>query len=373
MPTAYCVRSSAINSVQTSEVRFTAAQTTNSTVYGSTYDWVGKDSAKIALDIGSNIQFDVSAVPLGAVVVAAGIYLTADANSADVFDSRIWRYKDGTTPNVDSTTETIHQQAQYNCRARDTASTQFGITTATVPFEHNVHEGFYGSDSVGQVLVLDTGGNGQLETVSMFMRRLAVPAPTGTCVAKVYEATGASGSYKKGTLLATSNDRDVLDLPSVFPFTVVEFEFVLPAPIAAAPGDVRIVEVSFSDTTAGEVFFGMDTILNGGAENGLSFGPSIQAFGSPSYIHGVEQKIGNGDRDAAGSASEGFVFPEFVAGDQYSLGDTLLSPDVTLTNFTSWVQDGLDARAGNDVLSFSFLPGVVVQDPDPPTSGQDRQ
>lgn len=370
MGTAYCVRSDPINSLQVSETFYNISKPVGGS-YNETFDIVGTNTDKTPARRGTNIQYNISPVPIDAVVTRAKIVLTADSTESSVFDSRIWRYKDGTTPNVDSTTETIHQQLKWLCRARDTASTQLAFAGASVTFD-TAPETRFGNAAKGQVLVLAAGGNGSLGSVSMWMRRLS--SPTGTCVAKVYSTSGTSSSYIRDTLLATSTPRNVSELTTAF--TVAEFVFTLPTPLAVNAGDILIVDVSFSDTQSGSnlVFFGGDTGFDQAQENALDFGPSMQAFGPPVYTSGQELELGNGDRDAFGTASERFTFPSFVDGTQYSIGDTLYSPDVSLSNFTSWVQAGLDARGDNNVLSFSIIAGsATYSDPDPPASGEERR
>ncbi len=371
MPIAYCVRSGPVNSFPVSEAIFTVAKPAFVS-FGEVYGAVGKNTDKTPRDLGWNVQYDISPVPIGANVSRAKIVLTADSNESSVFDSRIWRYMDATAPNLDSATETIHREFKWLARARDTSSAELVLTSLTSTFDNVLSVSTAGSDSAGQVLTLATAGDGFLESVSMWLRRFAFGSYPGTCVAKVYSVAGSSGFYTRGSLLATSSDRDTSDISTAG--DGAEFVFSFPSPLPVTSGQTLLVEVSFDPApTGGDVIFvAGDTGFSGEADNALVFGPSMQAFDLSVYTNGVEQFIGNGDRDIPSVGSELFTFPTFVAGDQYEIGDADYDPDVTLTNFTQWVQDGLDGRGSSNRLSFSILPGFFF-DPDPPAPGEERR
>lgn len=370
MPIAYCVRSDPINDTAVSEANFTITKPAGVS-FGDVDGVVGMNTDKTPLGLGWNVQYDISTIPLGVNVSRSKIVLTANAGDSSVFDSRIWRYKDASSPNLDSVTETIHKQFKFLARARDTASTQLALSTTGSTFQAPVNA-LSGSAAFGQVLILSTAGNGDLDSVSMWLAKDIGGSFPGTCVAKIYSPAGTSGLYTRGSLLATSSTRLANDIPNL-PFPA-EFVFTLPTPLPVTNGQILIVEVSFDPAPSG--FFSFvaegDTAFSNPADNALMFGPSMQAFGLPVYMNGSEQSLGNGDLDVPAIASELFTFPTFVAGNQYEIGDTDYSPDVTLANFTSWVQDGLDGRGSSNRLGFSIQPGFFFG-PDPPTSGEERR
>jgi hypothetical protein len=370
MPIAYCVRSAPVNDDQVSESTFTVAKPANVS-FNEVFGRVGKDTDKTPRDRGWNIQYDTAPVPLDAQVIRSKIVLTADSNESSVFDSLIWRYKDGSSPNLDSVTETIHQQFKWLARVRDTASTELARSSITGTFDFGLDASMRGATAAGQVLILSTAGNGFLGSVSMWLGRVFGSSFTGTCVAKVYATSGASGLFTRGSLLATSSTRPTTDIPLIFPG---EFTFTLPSPLPVTSGQVMIVEVSFDPEPTGlnEIIVVGDTGFSADPDNALLFGPSMQAFDPAVYMNGTEQSVGNQDRDIPSVASERFTFPTFVAGDQYEIGDALYSPDVVLPNFTRWVQEGLDGRGSSNRLSFSILPDFGFS-PNPPTSGEERR
>jgi hypothetical protein len=315
--------------------------------------------------MGSNIQWDISSVPIGAQVVRAKIVLTADANNGGVFGSAIQRFRDGTTANVTSTTEAIHDQFKWLARARDTGSTQLAVSSTAGTFAYSVRSEARGSTAFGQVLILSTAGNGFLGSVSMWLAKNILGTYTGTAVAKVYSTSGTSGRYTKGTLLATSDPRLANDIDSL---TITEFVFTFPTPLAVTNGQIMIAEVSFDPDPLGLERFEAsgDTGFAADPDNALVFGPSMQAFAEAVYMNGVEQAFGP-DKTLA----EGFVFPTFVAGTQYEIGETSYSPDVVLSQFTGWVQDGLDSRGSTHRLSFGFIADLFGVDP--PLAGEERR
>ena len=363
--TAYCTRAGTVNTDNRAEVRFSTVKPsgTNPT---SDFNEVGKNLT--GDDLGSNIQYDVSQIPRNASVTRARIVMTANANDSSVFESRIARYLDGTTPNRDSVTSVIHRHFKYRARARDTSSTQLALAGGTSNFDLVVATRT-GCESAGQVLVLTSAGDGLLGSVSMWIRMNS--SRTGTCKANVYSTTGSSGLYSRGELLATSNTRPLSDITvSSSESTSTELEFTLTSPLAVTSGQVLIVEVAFDPISPG-FFFGGDTGFFNPQENALNFGPTMEAFGENVYGNGLEQTVGNGDRYDF-SDGEKFVFPTFTSGSQLSIGDALYSPNVTLTNFTSWVQDGLDGRGDSNRLAFAILPTLFFE-PDPPTDNQNRR
>lgn len=371
MPIAYCVRSAPLHSQAFGESIFTGAKPNNVT-FNSVFGQVGMDTDKLGpFELGWNIQYDISPVPIGAQVVRSKIVLTADSGESSVFDSRIWRFKDGSTPNLDSATEVIHREFKWLARARDTVSAELALTSSTGTFDHGLSDSTRGTTAVGQVLILSTAGNGLLGSVSMWLSKGFLGSYPGTCVAKIYSTSGTSGLYKKGSLLATSSTRLANDLPAGTP---AEFTFTFPTPLAVTNGQVMIVEASFNPAATGLAQFIVagDTGFSNPADNALIFGSAMQAFSTATYINGLEQLRGNGDRDIPDVASELFTLPTFVDGIQYEIGDADYSPDVPLSNFTSWVQDGLDGRGSSNRLSFSILPGFFFG-PDPPTSGEERR
>ena len=372
MPIAYCVRSAPANDLAVSECHYVITKPGGVT-YGEPFAVVGLNADKTPLRLGSNIQFDISPVPLGAVVSRAKLVMTADASDADPFSARIWRYRDATSPNLDSVQTTIHQHFKWLARARDTASTELAVTAITGTFDHLLSAPIRGTTAAGQVLILSTGGNGDLGFVSMWLAKSFTGTYLGTCEAKVYSVAGTSGSYTKGTLLATSSARDTSDIAFI-PF-LAEFVFTFPSPIAVTSGQILLVEVSF--TPEPDL---LDTYVVGGntgfaspPDNALLFGPSMQAMDESVYANGWEQSNGNGDQYPFPETTELFAMPTFVADTQYEFGDAAYSPDVELTNFTQWVQDGLDGRGSSNRLSFSFQPGIPGLDADVPTSGEERR
>jgi len=356
--TAYCTRAGTVNASNRAEVRFEFREPGGIT-FGLDYGEMGNLGGFF---VGSSVQYDTSAIPRNASVVRSRIVMTANANNSSVFDSSITRYEDGATPNSDSVTSAIHNHFKFRARARDTSSTQLALAGATTDFSLPVAPDV-GTASAGQVLVLDSAGNGSLGTVSMWLV-LFIP-PAGTCRAKVYSTTGASSAYSRGELLATSNTRPLSDIDSG---GATELDFTLPSPIAVTSGQILIVEVELDPVPSPlSVSVGGDTGFLFAQENALNFGPTMEAFSLAIYASGHEHIFGNGDLMGA----EFFVFPTFTAGSQISIGDTLYSPDVTLTNFTQWVQDGLDGRGDSNRLAFRFQTRLFSGDT--PTSGEKRQ
>jgi len=168
-------------------------------------------------------------------------------------------------------------------------------------------------------------------------------------------------------LLATSSARNTADITTAG--SGAEFVFTLPSPLAVTSGQILIVEVSFSPAPTGldVIFVAGDTGFSSPPDNSLIFGPSMQAFEQAVYMNGTEQVFGNGDL----TGGEAFVFPTFVDGVQYEIGDASYSPDVVLALFTGWVQAGLDGRGSSHRLGFGISPNSFG--PDPPTSGEQRQ
>ena len=371
MPIAYCVRSAPVNSDQVSESTFTVIKPGN-VDFNEAFGLVGANTDKVPQGLGWNIQYDISQVPLGATVIRSKIVLTADSSESSVFDSRIWRFKDRSSANRDSVTETIHREFKWLARARDTTSAELALTSSSGTFDFALSESKQGTTAPGQVLILSTAGNGFLGSVSMWLAKGFGGSFPGTCVAKVYSASGAAGFYQKGSLLATSSTRLADDLPSVF--SPAEFVFTLPTPLAVTNGQVMIVEVSFDPvpTGADRITVVGDTGFSNDADNALLFGPSMQAFDPAVYMNGTEQLIANGDHDVPAVASELFTFPTFASGTQYEIGDASYSPDVVLSEFTGWVQEGLNGRGSSNRLSFSMQPGFSFG-PDPPASGEERR
>ncbi len=366
MPIAYCVRSAPVNSVSVSEVQYTIIQP-GGVLFGDANNVVGANTDKTPRSLGWNIQYDISAIPLGVTVSRAKIVLTASRGDSATFTPAILRFRDGSAPNVTSVTEAIHNQFKWLARARDTVSTELVVTSTVATFDNVLSVSTRGSDSAGQVLTLATAGNGSLGSVSMWMRRFGFGSYPGTCVAKVYTAAGASGFYTKGSLLATSDPRNTTDITTVG--FGAEFVFTFSAPPPVTNGQIMIVEVSFSPAPTGgnPIFVTGDTGFVNPADNALMFGPSMQAFDLAVYMNGVEQAFTVGDI----TGGEPFMFPTFVDGVQYELGDSLYSPDVVLSLFTGWVQDGLDGRGSDQRLGFGFSPNPFGSDP--PMIGEQRQ
>lgn len=354
--TAYCTRAGAPGSqVNRAEVHFVITKPGGST-FGGSIGQVGRAFAG-SLFVGSNVQYDTSPIPLNASVVRAKIVMTAAISKSSVFDSVIGQFMDSSPSNQNSVTSAIHQHFKFRSRARDTASTQLALAGATTDFDLNVVT-TAGCRSAGQVLVLTSAGNGELGSVSMWLRQTA--SNSGTCKANVYSTTGVSGSYSRDELIASSNTRPMSDI-NVSPTTSTELAFTLTTPLPIVNGQVLIVEATL-DPVPTDIFVGGDSGFLSPQENALNFGTTMAGFGSNIYGSGFEQGFGNGDR----GATEFFVFPTFTAGSQLSLGDALYSPDVTLTSFTSWVQEGLDAREASNRLAFSFNPAIFAGDiPDP--------
>ncbi len=370
MPIAYCVRADPVNLLEVSESIFNVDKPGNVS-FGEVFGHSGADTDKTPRILGWNIQYDISPVPLGAIVSRSKIVLTADSSESSVFDSRIWRYRDAAAPNVDSVTETIHREFKWLARARDTASTELALTSSMGTFDIDLSVSARGAAAAGQVLILSTAGNGSLGSVSMWLGKSIVGSYPGTCVAKVYEAAGTSGFYTKGSLLATSDERDTVDIPNLLVSDF--FVFTFSTPLSVTNGQILLVEVSFDPEPTGSdpIFVIGDTGFGNPSDNSLLFGPSMQAFDLSVYMNGSEQSFGNGDRDFPAVSSELFTFPTFVAGDQYEIGDADYSPDVELTKFTSWVQDGLDGRGSSDRLSFSIIAEAFGAGT--PTAGEERR
>lgn len=349
--TAYCTRAGTVNTNNRAEVRFELKKP-DGTTFGLDHGEVGNLGN---LFVGSAVRYDVSAIPRNASVVRARIVMTANTSDSSVFDSQIAQYFDGSTPNLDSVTSAIHQHFKYRARAKDTASTQLALAGATTDFDLEVVPGD-GVSSPGQVLVLTSAGNGLLGSVSMWLRLIS--PPTGICRAKVYSTIGSNAQYSRGELLAVSNTRPLSDIA---PTTATELEFTLTSPLAVTNGQILIVEVEFDPVPSSPlvVRVGGDTGFAGAQENALNFGPTMEAFATAIYGNGIEHFLGNEDFQSA----ENFAFPTFIAGSQITLGDTLYSPDVTLANFTSWVQDGLDGRGDGERLAFRFVARFFTGDP----------
>ena len=360
--TAYCTRApDPSGQANRAEVRFQIIEPAG-TNFGSDFNHVGR-SADIPLPfIGSNIQYDTSPIPLNASAVRAKIVMTADSSESSVFDSVIGQFMDTSPANQNSVTSAIHQHFKYRARARDTASTQLALAGATTDFDLGVIR-TEGCRSAGQVLVLTSAGNGLLGSVSMWLRQLS--SNIGTCKANVYSTTGSSAEYSRGELIASSNTRPISDI-NVSPTTTTELSFTLATPLPVTNGQILIVEVECEPLPTG-IFVGGDTGFFLAQENALNFGPSMAVFGRNIYASGVEQGFGNIDRGDA----ELLTIPTFTEGSQISIGDTLYSPDVTLTNFTSWVQEGLDARTISNRLAFSFNGAIFSGDI--PAAGEERR
>lgn len=370
MPIAYCVRSDPVNARAVSECIAPLTKLIGTT-FGADHNVAGQNTDKTPVFEFWNIQYDISAIPFGvANVTRAKIVLTADATDSTVFGSSISRFKDGTAPNVNSVTESIHRQFKWLARARDTVSAELALTSSTEVFQLSLSESARGATAPGQVLILGSAGNGFLGSVSMWLAKVVGGSYPGTCVAKVYEVSGSSGFYTKGSLLATSDSRNTVDIKDISG-SGFEFVFTFPSPeIAVTSGQIMLAEVSFDPEPTGlnGVLVIGDSDFNLQPDNALVFGPSMQAFDEAVYMNGTEQFTANGDRYATG---ESFIFPSFTSGVQYELGDADYSPDVELTNFTQWVQDGLDGRGASNHLSFSIIPDTFVGDP--PASGEERR
>jgi hypothetical protein len=362
MPIAYCVRSDPVNDLQVSEANWARDKPFNVS-FTEVFGVVGADTNKTPRDIGWNIQYDLSPVPIGAQVVRSKIVLTADSSESSVFDSVLLRYRNASSPNRDSVEETIHQQFKWLARARDTSSTQLALTSTTATFDFAMSVSVRGAVAAGQVLTLASAGNGSLGSVSMWLGKRLGGSYPGTCAAKIYAVSGTSGLYTKGSLLATSDDRNTADIPNFL--SAAEFVFTFSTPLSVTSGQILLVEVSFDPEPTGSDFISVlgDTGFVLPADNALVFGPSLQAFDLSVYMNGSEQTFGNGDI----VGGEVFAFPTFVDDAQYEIGDASYSPDVTLSNFTSWVQDGLDSRGGSNRLGFSIAPTAAT------ASGEERR
>ncbi len=347
MPTAYLTRATSIHANERNEVKWSNIKPAGMT-YTSTSSWVGVGSDTIAENhLGSAIIFDASQIPRDAQVVRSAVYVEPSATDTTAFNIEVWYFAAGSTGVVDSYDEIIITEQKLMARFRDGADTEIAregaVVTGNTFYAYNL-----GVRGLGQVVLLDSTGDGTLAKASMWLTKIGTLL--GTVELRLWSVAGSSGAYRKGELLTISDTRPADDVNG----TELEFTFSNPRTIAA--GERYIIEVVFSDNPADNGAFAYaaeDTGFSSPSENALASGVRMDGFGNAAYPHGRECQAGKGF--LLGGAE--YAAPWYVAGVQTSFGAASYSPNVTFAALDGYVQAMLDARDGSGRIGLVFETG----------------
>jgi len=345
----------------------------------------GRDSAKTPVNRGSVSHYDTSVIPLGAQVQSAKVEVKASHTEGTDFTSNLtidvlggsggsWDQR------LNQTEEAFHlgpefiyypDVAPYPNITSAWASGRLSGNNQTISMPMSIS---YGVGSIAQAWTCNAAGDGESLVAHYFYLQRTGTLSNTTVACKLYEASGSSGSYTKGTLLDTSTSRsaDLIYSTGLNPF------FFLPSTtVTLEQGTVYISELVFSGTDTGstEIKAGILTTAGGTSDNAVIYARQtpaparvLQGFGG--YAKWIS---GTAIKDASGVGTTdtltGTGVPDFTSGTVYSFGSGTSSGTHTgLTNFESNVQAALNART-----STTDWIGVRFQDFTGTTNGAQRR
>jgi len=277
--------------------------------------------------------FDLTAVPSGSTIVRAKVEVKAAETRTNTPTFGFETLRQGTDGEASIKPETITQSRDTSLICALNASGPVGMSSHnnlfdTVDDRHKLYlDGRHGyAMRFGQARTIDT--TGAPDILYFKARRSSAGIGTGTCRAEVWSSGGATGVFRKEVLLATSATIAFSTIGTSDGF--MAFSFTGAASIAAVP---VICEIVFTPTSGAAADSYIEvcadtTNADSNTDNMLSYGnPTLQGFlERTNFIAGA--KIW-GAAKIFGSPTCNVVFPAFVDGTVYAIGDSSYSPDVT--------------------------------------------
>jgi len=290
---------------------------------------VGKDSSSNQL--GWAALYDVSSVPAGAIASDAKLTVKAQGQQSGTFNSLI----EGIEVTEQVVSEDDVQQGFSPQAARlsithplfvntsDTGNTGTGLTGLRIsPFTRYTE--------VTQLLTI-TGATGALDFLSVYLTRTST-ASSGQIFCELWSTTGPSGANLTGVSLSTPTSIGFTfpTNPTVVNGTVYGFRFRV-SPEFTVDTQSLYVRTGLTQPDANE------HVLVEGTPRGYQ--PAVIFSGLEGYA--VAPRPVTADVPS--------TLPTFVNNVVYTLGTSGFSPDISVPQLTSVVQDLLDSRLGSRI------------------------